>query len=357
MGAGNATAPGDTAMATDTTLTENQLVAALESVSADPCPASADQATVADSTPQAQIQAQAQTKDEKKTQALVQINDIEQALNEIEGKGPAQEPPVAAPADPPPAGQAADAAAASAKPAALKFLVGKKAKPGEGEHPPTIPATPAPAIQTTDPKPQPQPTASAAAETTVSAPSSLYRASRQAYRGIESGLEVISRPIARLGPGWLRGVGVFGVTTIGISLASMAALPVLFPHEDAVTFLAQRRAAIEHPPPPAPAESGGHGESSAAKKSAKKDAHGKSAGHAGGAKSSGHGDGAKASSHGESAKSDGKGESKKSGEHGESKKPGAHGESAKSAEKKAKAGQHGGSAKPKKNAAEGGHGH
>lgn len=316
-------------MATDTTLTENQLLEALDTPPEAP-PAGSEPVIGS----LAAIPADA---------SLVQVDEIERALNEIEGKptAPAPAPDVFKDAPAPAAPAAAGAGEAPPKPAGLKFVVGKKSKAGDGDAP-TIPATPAPEPRKSEPKsstPIPVPAGA------VSAPSTMYRASRQAYRGVENALEVMSRPVARLGRGWLSVVGAFGVTTIAVSVASMVVLPSVFPHEDAVTYLARRRDAVEHPPaPPAAAEEGeGRGEAGGhGKAPAKKDAHAKSDGHGGASKSAGQ-DGAK--------KPEGHGESKKPDAHGKAKKSEGHGGGAKSAEQKPK----GGAAKPQKDAHGGGH--
>lgn len=272
------------------TLTERELLNALDGAAAESSPAepARDDSSVEAAPPAAPAES-----------LLITVDDLEKALGEIEGQ-PADPPPASAPSSvaavaetPQPEPEPAAAPAAPPeKP--LKFVVGRKPKPGTGEVPPTAGDTPGAATMTRSPatgspavtgRPAQSPDASAApaGEEAVSTPSGVYLASRKVYRSLETGLDLISRPVARLGGRWLQLVGAFGVTTLIVSLGAMFVLPVLMPHQDAVTFLAARREAVANPPRAAAdeqkADSHGGAKKSAPKgeKKAKSDGHGSAA--------------------------------------------------------------------------------
>lgn len=273
------------------TLTERELLSALDGPAAASSPAEPvrDDSSVEPSPAAAPAES-----------LLITVDDLEKALGEIEGK-PVDSAPVPAPsstadvaATPPPEPEPASAPGTPAeKP--LKFVIGKKPRPGAGDDPPSSVDTPRSAtaagssatgtLEVTG-SPGPAPDASAAPEVDegIAAPSGVYLASRKAYRSLETGLDLISRPVARLGGRWLQLVGAFGVTTLIVSLGAMFVLPVLMPHEDAVTFLAARREAVANPPRAAADEQKADSHGGAKKDAPKGEKKPKSDGHGSAAK-------------------------------------------------------------------------
>ena len=116
-------------------------------------------------------------------------------------------------------------------------------------------------------------TPNAPAETAASGPIVIPKLGigKRVYRALDWVLATINRPFSFLPAGLRMIIGGFALTTIAVNGAWMVLQPMLFPPRDAVTYLQERRALLDHPPETADA---GHGESDDGHDKAAKDDHG-----------------------------------------------------------------------------------
>jgi hypothetical protein len=68
--------------------------------------------------------------------------------------------------------------------------------------------------------------------------------SRRAYRAADAVLDLLNRPFFWLNGGVRNLVGSLALTTIAVALSAWLLLPLLVPNRDAVSFLAEKRAAM-----------------------------------------------------------------------------------------------------------------
>jgi hypothetical protein len=59
----------------------------------------------------------------------------------------------------------------------------------------------------------------------------------------------MDRPLEFCGPFTRKLLGLMGATTLVISGAALAFMPLLLPHRDAITFVQEKRQALEQPKP------------------------------------------------------------------------------------------------------------
>ncbi len=95
---------------------------------------------------------------------------------------------------------------------------------------------------------------------------------KRVYRAFDWVLATINRPFSFLPAGVRAIVGGFALTTIVVNGAWIVLQPMLFSPRDAVTYLQERRALLDHPPAAADT---GHGESDDGHGKPAKDDHGK----------------------------------------------------------------------------------
>jgi len=75
-------------------------------------------------------------------------------------------------------------------------------------------------------------------------------------RGVERALDALNRPLAWMPPQWRALTGWLSLATLLVSTLALVLLPVVFPHRDALTFLHEKRVALQArsaQPPAAPA--------------------------------------------------------------------------------------------------------
>lgn len=145
--------------------------------------------------------------------ALVSDDELASLLGGLEGDSGAQL--ADAPAGP--------SAPEGASPKKLKFKLGDKTAAAAAG------ATP----EASKPPPVPQ-------------PRWLKLLSRAIYDGIDAVLRVANRPFFWLPRNVRDALGMIAIPTVIASLAFYFAAPMLFPRRDAITFLADKRAALEH---------------------------------------------------------------------------------------------------------------
>lgn len=153
--------------------------------------------------------------------------------------------------------------AAGAPAKGIKFVIGRKAEnpagseksAGSKSEPPKRAGLPEPVAATLEDSP---------AEDDLNPRVTI---GKRVYRLFDGVLEALNRPFQRLSGGLRGAVGIASVTTIIISLGTSAALPVIWPHRDAIAFLEEKRRELDDPKPKKSASGGqkaGHDDKAAA---------------------------------------------------------------------------------------------
>lgn len=166
--------------------------------------------------------------------ALLSLEDeLLSAMAEIESMKPGAEPAQPAITEPNPVEPGSDKPAEAA-PKGLKFKIGKKGdgKPGEKTAKSRAAARP-PAAESATPIEQ------------ITGALPYVSVFKRSVRGIDAMLEFAAAPMTILPPSVRKMVGILSIVTIAVSVGSATLLPLVLPYRDAVTFLSQRRSAME----------------------------------------------------------------------------------------------------------------